>query len=77
LLGLVEDWLNWYRDPGADRSLWVHTVSGSNTIGDGTREGIREGEPVLVYAVWKADRTKISESIHLGRWNGNHYALVY
>lgn len=77
LLGLVEDWRNWYRDPGADRSLWVYTVSGSNTIGDGAREGIHDGEPVLVYAVWQADRTKISEPIHLGRWNGNHYALVY
>lgn len=77
MLGLVEDWLNWYTDPGADRSLWVYTVSGSNTIGDGNREGIRNGEPVLVYAVWKADRTKISQPIHLSRWNGNHYALVY
>jgi PPM family protein phosphatase len=76
-LGLVEDWLNWYRNPGAEHSLWVYTVSGSNTIGDGTKEGIRDGEPVLLYAVWKADRTKISEPIHLCRWNGNHYALVY
>lgn len=77
MLGLMEDWLNWYTDPGADRSLWVYTVSGSNTIGDGAQEGIRDGEPVLVYAVWKADRTKISQPIHLGRWIGNHYALVY
>ena len=77
MLGLVQDWLNWYTDPGADRSLWVYTVSGSNTIGDGTKEGIRNGEPLLVYAVWKADRTKISQPIHLSRWNGNHYALVY
>jgi serine/threonine protein phosphatase PrpC len=76
-LGLVENWLNWYRNPGADRSLWVYTVSGSNTIGDGTKEGIRDGEPVLLYSVWQADRTKISEPIHLCRWNGNHYALVY
>lgn len=76
-MGLVKDWVNWYKDPDADRSLWVYTVSGPDTIGDGTREGIQNSDPVLVYAVWEADRTKISKLVHLGKWNGNHYTLVY
>jgi hypothetical protein len=77
LLGLVEDWVNGYKDPGVDRSLWVYTVSGPDTIGDGTKDGLQNGDPALVYAVWEAGRTKISKMIHLGKWNGNYYTLVY
>ena len=77
LLGLVEDWVNWYKDPGVDRSLWVYTVSGPDTIGDGAKDGLQNGDPALVYATWEAGRTKISKMIHLGKWNGNYYTLVY
>lgn len=71
--GSSGDWANWYKDPNVGRGLWAYTVASNHTVMDPSTQ---EGERVLVYAQWEADRAQTSNIIRLLRQNGDHYTLV-
>jgi len=74
--GLSAEWINWYRGTETERRWWVYTVAGGYTIGDASAYGIREGDPVLVYAQWKTDRVQIVQTTRLGKLDGDYYTIV-